>query len=871
MDLSDFKYKIFYYCKDKLYNLMLTICKEALSKFSNDISLHFYHALALSLCSRYQESIRELESLQLENDIKLATSITLMYTNKLLGTNDKDVFNKLEMQVREYRKQTNGVDYYNTAFVMFAFRKFEKSYDYIEKSLGLMEDSDNINLKGWILLNLYYLSTKKDADLVKTFEDALQRNSRNVCAALGLAQSYLIVKDKETALNTVNKAVVRFPNLILPLVEKARILFSLQEWEQTSETVNRIFQAESNNLEALLLNALITINKDANYEEGSVLLKKYFLQLEKFEPRNCAIFIDNAVLFSRLCGRNLAILTECYYLVEKSVQIHPNNTEYITELGFQNYLLGKTKEAMRLYKSATKINDSSVTALIGMTLCEMAESSNKEHARQQVEFLVEFQENVSSPILLFMQAKVTKSSEEAINFLSTSYEYQLKELKSYSYGTDYLRSLNPDFLLELVKELVNHAPQSTNLSGINLARNASTFDLTAKILKTVAQACPGLKEALFMLAKVQFLKSEYSEAATTLQHIINDIDITFIDAYILLSQIQIKMQLYDRAAQNLEVALSHNFKVRENPNYHLIIGLIEKNRGNLDEAVKAFNTALTLANKGTKKDENLSLFDKVTIYSELIDVHLQLKQFHEATKLMQEAATLFEGTSEQARIVILNADHAVSNKNVQHAIDLLSKIKSDEPYYLEAKAKLANIYLQHRRDKRAYLQCYHEIVANTGAEGLVSLGDAYMQILEPDLAIEAYQKALNINPKDPFLTSKMGAALVNTHHFARAIKYYKETIEMTGNPSLKIDLVELYILLKQYENAEQLINEEIEAEKDKKLDDLTTMRYRTKLLMLMAEVLEKSGKYKLSQNKLKEARDNQNRIRRLFTMEQTGQ
>lgn len=142
--------------------------------------------------------------------------------------------------------------------------------------------------------------------------------------------------------------------------------------------------------------------------------------------------------------------------------------------------------------------------------------------------------------------------------------------------------------------------------------------------------------------------------------------------------------------------------------------------------------------------------------------------------------------------------------------------------------------------------------------------------LEPDLALEAYQKALNMNPKDPYLTSKMGTALVNTHHFARAIKYYKETIDITGNPSLKIDLIELYILLKQYENAEQLINSEIELEKTKKIDDLTALKYKTKLLVLLGEVLEKSGNYKGAQTKYKEARDNQNRVRRLYTVEQTG-
>lgn len=866
MDLSDLKCKIFFYCKDKYYNLMLTSCNEVLTQNSTDISLHFYHALALTLCSRYQESIRKLESLQLEIDVKLAVTVTLVYSHKLLGTEDKDMLNSLEGQMRNFRKQANAVDYYNTAFAMLAFRKFEKCFDYVEKSLLMVPDTDAFNLKGWALLHLYYGNIKQEK-ITNVFEESLQRNSMNVAAALGLSRCYLIVKDREMALNTINKAVVRFSNTVLPLIEKMKILFALQDWDQTIETYNRILQIDSNNLEALKVKALLLIVKDANYEEGSATLGKFYTELEKFETRNAKSFVENAVLFSRICGRNASVLNECCRMVEKAVQIFPNNTEYISELGNQNYLANKIKEATRLYKSAIKINDANVNVLMGMTLCEMTESGKVENVKQQVEFLTEFQEHTPNSMLFFMQAKVKENIDISTNLLSNAFDYQVAGLKNYPYSADYLRYLDPDFMLEIVKELVKYTPQS-NLSGPKtVTKNTPIFDLIAKILKIVTYACPGLKEALFLLAKVQFIKSEYSEAAKTLQHIVNDIDITFIDAHILLSHIQIKMNLFERAAQNLEVALSHNFKVRDYPNYHLIIGLVEKHRKNIDSSIKSFGNALNLSNKSKI---SMSLSDRATIYMELIEAHLQLKQIHEATKLMQEAMVEFEGTSEEARITILTAEHAIEKKNIQQAIDLLNKITSNEPYYLEAKTKLANIYLKQRRDKRSYLQCYQEIVENTGSDGLVSLGDAYMHILEPDLAIEAYQKALNINPKDPFLTSKMGAALVHTHHFARAIKYYKETIDITGDPKLKIDLIELSILLKQYENAEKMINAEIELEKNKKLDDLTALKHKTKLLVLLGEVLEKSGNYKGAQGKYKEARDNQNRVRRLYTVEQIG-
>lgn len=115
---------------------------------------------------------------------------------------------------------------------------------------------------------------------------------------------------------------------------------------------------------------------------------------------------------------------------------------------------------------------------------------------------------------------------------------------------------------------------------------------------------------------------------------------------------------------------------------------------------------------------------------ELIEAHKNLTQLHESSKLLQDAIEEFQGTPEEARIMILNADYAVSGKNIQHAIDMLSKVTPEESYYLEAKTKLAHIYLKERKDNRAYLQCYQEMVeTNPGPDSYVLLGDAFMYIL----------------------------------------------------------------------------------------------------------------------------------------------
>ena len=52
-----------------------------------------------------------------------------------------------------------------------------------------------------------------------------------------------------------------------------------------------------------------------------------------------------------------------------------------------------------------------------------------------------------------------------------------------------------------------------------------------------------------------------------------------------------------------------------------------------------------------------------------------------------------------------------------------------------------------------------------GTQSALLLGDAYIGILEPDKAIEVYETALKKNPRDATLASKIGQALVRTHHY----------------------------------------------------------------------------------------------------------
>ncbi|RKO89847.1 tetratricopeptide repeat domain 21B, partial [Blyttiomyces helicus] len=231
-----------------------------------------------------------------------------------------------------------------------------------------------------------------------------------------------------------------------------------------------------------------------------------------------------------------------------------------------------------------------------------------------------------------------------------------------------------------------------------------------------------------------------------------------------------------------------------------------------------------------------TMSERVSLYLELSETHTKLKNMHEAAKVMQDAMMLFAGTPEEDRITIANADLALERGEVDQALAVLSTIKSDAVYFIDAKSRMADIYLKFKNDRKAYARCYSEMVErNPTIESCLLLGDAYMNIQEPEQAISVYESAIDSNPDGSVLASKIGKALIKTHDYARAITYYESALANDSNLSavLRYDLAELYKKLKQYDDADRVI---LEALDHPKSDVIDVLLQDVKLYLLLAQV-----------------------------------
>merc|ERR1719242_2419912 len=101
------------------------------------------------------------------------------------------------------------------------------------------------------------------------------------------------------------------------------------------------------------------------------------------------------------------------------------------------------------------------------------------------------------------------------------------------------------------------------------------------------------------------------------------------------------------------------------------------------EAVKTLQMAMLLPGvkrTGVKpsskvsKGDSISVNDRVSVFLELAEAHRLQNEQHEAAKVMQDAINEFQGSPEEVRILIANADLSLARGDVEMALGMLRNV-----------------------------------------------------------------------------------------------------------------------------------------------------------------------------------------------------
>ncbi|XP_036277765.1 tetratricopeptide repeat protein 21B isoform X2 [Pipistrellus kuhlii] len=804
MDAQGLKTLINYYCQERYFHHVLLAASEGIKKYGNDPVFRFYHAYGTLMEGKTQEALREFEALKNKPVVSLCSLLALIYTHKMSPNPDREAILESDAKVKELRKGAEPKALYHAGLFLWHIGRHEKAREYIDRMIKMSDGGkEGQILRAWLDITRGKEPYTKRA--LRSFEEGLQ-NGNDIFALLGKAQCLEMRQNYLGALETVNQIIVNFPSFLPAFVQKMKLQLTLQDWHQMTEIVQRLMLQDKQNVEALRMLALYYLCREGDIEKAATTLENLENALDAMEPQNAQLFYKITIAFSRTCGRNQLILEKIQTLLERAFSLNPQQSEYATELGYQMLLQEKVKEAWKWYQIAINLEETSITAVIGCIRCQLIEGQLQE-ADQQLEFLSEIQQ---------------------------------------SFG--------------------KYAPASPGQPLSPLLRRCTS------VLEAIVRAVPGLLQAVFLVAKVKYLSGDIEAAYSNLQHCLEH-NSSYADAYLLMAQVYLSQDKLKLCSQSLELCLSYNFKVREYPLYHLTKAQTQRKMGEIGEAIKTLHMAMSLpgvrkngaSSKSKYKNTEIDASHRLSIFLELVEVYCLNGEQHEAAKVLQDAVHEFSGTSEELRVTIANADLALAQGDTERALSMLQNVTSEQTYFTEVKEKMADIYLKHRKDKMLYITCYREIAEiMPSPHSFLLLGDAYMNIQEPEEAIVAYEQALNQNPKDGTLASKVGKALVKTHNYSKAITYYEAALK-NGQNYLCYDLAELLLKLKWYDKAEKVLQHALAHEL---VNELSAVMEDGHLQVLLAKVYSKMERPGDAITSLQQARELQDRVLKRVQMEQ---
>ncbi|XP_055237287.2 tetratricopeptide repeat protein 21A isoform X17 [Gorilla gorilla gorilla] len=826
---------IIYYSQEKYFHHVQQAAAVGLEKFSNDPVLKFFKAYGVLKEEHIQDAISDLESIRHHPDVSLCSTMALIYAHKRCEIIDREAIQELEYSLKEIGKTVSGTALYYAGLFVWLIGCHDKAKEYIDRMLKISRGfREAYVLRGWVDLTSDKPHTAKKA--IEYLEQGIQ-DTKDVLGLMGKAMYFMMQQNYSEALEVVNQITVTSGSFLPALVLKMQLFLARQDWEQTVEMGHRILEKDESNIDACQILTVHELAREGNMTTATNHVRNLIKALETREPENPSLHLKKIIVVSRLCGSHQVILGLVCSFIERTFMATPSYVHVATELGYLFILKNHVKEALLWYSEAMKLDKDGMAGLTGIILCHILEG-HLEEAEYRLEFLKEVQKSLGkSEVLIFLQAllmsKKHKGEEETTALLKEAVELHFSSMQGIPLGSEYFEKLDPYFLVCIAKEYLLFCPKQPRLPGQIVS---PLLKQVAVILNPVVKAAPALIDPLYLMAQVRYYSGELENAQSILQRCL-ELDPASVDAHLLMCQIYLAQGNFGMCFHCLELGVSHNFQVRDHPLYHLIKARALNKAGDYPEAIKTLKMVIKLP--ALKKEEGrkflrpsvqpsqrasilLELVEALRLNGELVrnavlsslgtGAHWRLR--HEATKVMQDTINEFGGTPEENRITIANVDLVLSKGNVDVALNMLRNILPKQSCYMEAREKMANIYLQTLRDRRLYIRCYRELCEHLpGPHTSLLLGDALMSILEALDLQSRILKRVPLEQPEMIPSQKQLAASIciqfAEHYLAekeydKAVQSYKDVFSyLPTDNKVMLELAQLYLLQGHLDLCEQ--------------------------------------------------------------------
>jgi tetratricopeptide repeat protein 21B len=723
---------------------------------------------------------------------------------------------------------------------------------------------------------------------------------------MALAKSKVLLKQYTEAQNVLNQIIAMHSWYVPALTEKALLLASLGEWEQSLDTTQRVLDINKDNLDALRILTVYAFTQEAIPDDAVQKLEDYDSVLNSLESTSSVLFAQAGSLFARICSRHPRVLQMCERQLDRASRLAPTDAHILCELGYIMNMQGQYKTASRHYHEASRVDGSSIEAIEGMMLSQIldGELADAESQVDLINVMLNSPEEASAEYL-FLQALVarkggTKSMSEHLDkliecrrvFLSQNSDLSITIAKEplLEYVT-----LNPDFTLVLAAEFLMHmetpvplifAPSATDSSKprfLSSGRSPSTISnksdsflggnkggvvkvgtspdvpqavlLAIELLQGLLKRFPGQVSVYVELSRCLAAQEKFDDACKSLRQCLA-LQPDCSAALIALAKTECARFNTSAANHAMEQALSSNLKIRTSPQFKLVQAMVRAQQGRSDEAMIEVEALMQTDDFKVSVHDGLETFTRISMQAEALRLTLDdrvsvfiarasllngAKRVKDANKTLSEAKILFSGTPQEVQILVASSQLAVERGDYDSAVRVLDKISEDSPTFTKAQLIKAEILLTNNRDKEGFTKCYLDLLdRDKTSAAYCMLGEAYLRILNPELAVDAFVQAYGLDPSNSQLRERIGKSLVATHEYHRAVNFYESALNEANRQSsgggrsksselvnLSHDLARLHMKLGHYESASRVLLQTLhETQRDiyEKRNDIVTLR-----------------------------------------------
>ncbi len=549
----------------------------------------FWHSFALTMQEQYTEAMRDLNELLEHKVIQFAAYAALVHVHKASHYKDKDAVVQAKERLKNLSRDADNESLLFAARFFWHSDKAKQARQCIEKVLK----AEKKTASGWSLYGWLSLSERgsgaKDLKSLSNFENSLKitaaeqkENSQigeNLHALLGRAIGRQRRGNYAESLQDLNRIITYFPNFDYAIMDKANVLMIMKNWEESLATATRALYLNPLNIDALLTMIVHLLAKDANPGAAVVRMAELMSAIMRVEPKNAFLLYKSSKLCARLANRNVQVLGDAVRMVQAAIELEPTNAEYVTEHAFQVYLMNRPDESGRIYEEATRLNETNLDALYGAIRCKIV-MGDLQNACKELQFLGEVAQGAQFHFLTAQIAwRKDRDQKTTLEQLSMAVEAHKKKLEDQEPGLEYFAAFDPGFILDIVKEYMQHMPTEPAEPG---DQPSSLLTTVVGLLSELTDLLPGLSEGQLLLARVSYIAGSFADAERALAVCLT-LDSNCADAHMISAQINMSREQFPEARAALDLALSVSFLVQNTPQYMIIKAALHEAQNQIDQ------------------------------------------------------------------------------------------------------------------------------------------------------------------------------------------------------------------------------------------------------------------------------------------------